>query len=68
MEEAHDLSSRPEAGVRGPSPGSSGFCRTLSIGRSNYYRGRRGRTDPDLELRIGSTSWRFLGPSTVTVP
>ena len=27
------------------------LCRTLSIGRSSYYRGRRGRTDPDLELR-----------------
>ena len=27
------------------------LCRTLSIGRSSYYRGRHGRTDPDLELR-----------------
>ena len=27
------------------------LCRTLSIGRSSYYRGRRDRTDPDLELR-----------------
>lgn len=27
------------------------LCRTLSISRSSYYRGRRGRRDPDLELR-----------------
>ena len=27
------------------------LCKTLSIGRSSYYRGRRGRPDPDLELR-----------------
>ena len=27
------------------------LCKTLSIGRSSYYRGRSGRPDPDLELR-----------------
>ena len=27
------------------------LCKTLSIGRSSYYRGRRGRPEPDLELR-----------------
>jgi len=27
------------------------LCRTLSIGRSSYYRGRRVHPDPDLELR-----------------
>ena len=27
------------------------LCRTLSIGRSSYYLGRPGRTDPDLALR-----------------
>ena len=28
-----------------------GLCKMLSIGRSSYYRGRRGRRGPDLELR-----------------
>ncbi len=41
------------------------LCRTLSIGRSSYYRGRRGRTDPDLELRdqihMLSPSWPSYG-------
>ena len=41
------------------------LCRTLSIGRSSYYRGRRGRTDPDLVLRDQihrlSLSWPSYG-------
>ncbi len=32
-------------------PVDNRLCKTLSIGRSSYYRGRCGRPDPDLELR-----------------
>ena len=46
------------------------LCRTLSIGRSSYYRGRRGRTDPDLELRDQihrlSLSWPSYGYRPMT--
>ncbi len=41
------------------------LCRTLSSGRSSYDRGRRDRTDPDLELRDQihrlSLSWPSYG-------
>ena len=41
------------------------LCRTLSIGRSSYYRGRCCRTDPDLALRDRihklSLSWPSYG-------
>ena len=47
-----------------------GLCRTLSIGRSSYYRGRRGRTDPDLALRdrihMLSLSWPSYGYRPMT--
>ena len=46
------------------------LCRTLSIGRSSYNRGRRGRTDPDLELRDQihrlSLSWPSYGYRPMT--
>ena len=46
------------------------LCRTLSIGRSSYYRGRRGRRDPDLELRDQihklSLSWPSYGYRPMT--
>lgn len=46
------------------------LCGTLSIGRSSYYRGRRGRTDPDLELRDSihrlSLSWPSCGYRPMT--
>ena len=46
------------------------LCRTLSIGRSSYYRGRRGRTDPDLALRDQihrlSLSWPSYGYRPMT--
>ena len=46
------------------------LCKTLSIGRSSYYRGRRGRTDPDLELRDRihqlSLSWPSYGSRPMT--
>ena len=32
-------------------PAVKRLCKTLSIGRSSYYRGRRVRPDPDLALR-----------------
>ena len=45
-------------------------CNALSIGRSSYYRGRRGRTDPDLELRDRihklSLSWPSYGYRPMT--
>ena len=45
-------------------------CKTLSIGRSSYYRGRCGRPDPDLELRDGihklSLSWPSYGYRPMT--
>ena len=44
------------------------FCKTLSFGRSSYYRGRCGRPEPDLELRDRIISSPFPGPPTVTVP
>ena len=47
-----------------------GLCRTLSIGRSSYYRGRHGRPDPDLELRDRihklSLSWPAYGYRPMT--
>ena len=46
------------------------LCKTLSIGRSSYYRGRRGRTGPDLELRDRirklSLSWLSYGYRPMT--
>ena len=46
------------------------LCRTLSIGRSSYYLGRRGRTDPDLALRDQihrlSLSWPSYGYRPMT--
>ena len=45
-------------------------CKTLSIGRSSYYRGRCGRPDPDLELRDRihkfSLSWPSYGYRPMT--
>ena len=51
-------------------PGVKRLCKTLSIGRSSYYRGRHGRTDPDLELRDRihrlSLSWPSYGYRPMT--
>lgn len=44
------------------------LCRTCSISRSSYYRGRRGTRDPDLELRDRIHKLSFSWPPTVTVP
>ena len=45
-------------------------CKTLSIGRSSYYRGRRVRPDPDLALRDQihklSLSWPSYGYRPMT--
>lgn len=46
------------------------LCKALSISRSSYYRGRRGRRDPDLELRDQihriSLSWPSYGYRPMT--